>query len=306
MPIKFNNNDKNVNLQKAIMEQKREAFKLQSKDIQIFGTQFVSDDTEEKDVAGLMGARFDGKINPTMQSFNTGDCWILAGVNSLNQTDWGRQIIKNSIKPDGKGGAVVTLKGAQGSQKAFHITAADMKKAEQNDKYSAGDNDMTAIELAVEKYAELKAKEGKLDKAQDELIDGALKVSMQELMTGKRPHYFRFGDTKLDEIFKKIEQNPGEYSIYTSFLEDSPPMYKEHAFTLKSIEKDKNGNKIVTLINPWDSSQTVTVPFEKYKYNMQWMLLSENPAAPDESLDSTYDKRMKIMKSRMQNRKRLL
>lgn len=124
-----------------------------------------------------MGARFDGVIGDTMQSFSTGDCWVLAGVNSLNQTDWGQAIIKNTVKSDGQGGAIVSFKGAEGSQKEFHITVEDLRKAEQSDKYSAGDSDMTAIELAVEKYADLKVKDGNLDKTADTLLDGGIGIT---------------------------------------------------------------------------------------------------------------------------------
>lgn len=46
---------------------------------------------------------------------------------------------------------------------------------------------MTAIELAVEKYAHLQVKEGKLDKSADKLISGGIDISVYELFYGKIP-----------------------------------------------------------------------------------------------------------------------
>lgn len=297
MPVNFNN-DNNIN-RSEIMSQKREQFKLLNKDITLFEPQYVSQDENDDSISNSLGARFDGVIGVTMQSYKTGDCWLLAGVNSLNQTDWGREIIKNSLKPDAHGGVVVTLNGAKCSQKDFHITAEDLKNAQQNEKYSVGDNDMTAIELAVEKYAQLQVKEGKLDKSADKLISGGIDISVYELFTGKSPHLYIMPDSRLTDCFDKIEKNPGEYAIYCSFLKDEDSMYKDHAYTLKSIEKNENGSKNAVLLNPWDSSKTYTVPFEDFKNNLQVMLIGENPACPEENLKSGYDEQKLITEARL-------
>ena len=296
MSVNFNN-DNNIN--RSELKQKREGLKRLNKDISLFKPQYVSQNDSTDSISDSMGARFDGVIGDTMQSFSTGDCWVLAGVNSLNQTDWGQAIIKNTVKSDGQGGAIVSFKGAEGSQKEFHITVEDLRKAEQSDKYSAGDSDMTAIELAVEKYADLKVKDGNLDKTADTLLDGGIGITMQELLTGVKPHFYYNGDTKLEECFDKIQENPGEYSIYTAFLNDAPPLYKDHAYTLKTIEEDINGNKKAVLINPWDSSEIIDVPFDKFKSNMHFLLLSDNPDSPDENLKSNYDLQKEIIEARL-------
>ena len=54
-----------------------------------------------------------GEIENTEQG-DAGDCWLLTHINGLRDTKWGKKLIKNAIKPDGAGGAVITFKGAKG------------------------------------------------------------------------------------------------------------------------------------------------------------------------------------------------
>ena len=40
-------------------------------------------------------------------------------INGLRDTKWGKNLIKNAIKSDGAGGAVITFKGAKANKKNF-------------------------------------------------------------------------------------------------------------------------------------------------------------------------------------------
>lgn len=95
MSVNFNNGN---TINKSELKQKREQVKLLNKDISLFEPQYVSQNDNSNDIRNSIGAKFDGIIGETIQSFKTGDCWILAGVNSLNQTSWGREIIKKFNK----------------------------------------------------------------------------------------------------------------------------------------------------------------------------------------------------------------
>lgn len=158
---------------------------------------------------------------------------------------------------------------------------------------------MTAIELAVEKYVQIQVKEGKLDKSQEELINGGIDITVYELFTGTPPHLYLASDSKLMECFDKIENNPDNYFAYCAFKENDAPMYKNHAYTLKSIEKDASGSKNAVIINPWDSSETYTIPLEKFRNNLFCMLIGGNPAEPDENLQSDYDKQKAVVEARL-------
>ena len=96
---------------------------------------------------------FNRQIENTFQSKTQGDCWLLSDVNALNQTDWGKNIIRNAIIPDNNGGVIIRFPGSPIEQKDFQITAQEIQTAKQSGHYSKGDDDMIALELATEKVA---------------------------------------------------------------------------------------------------------------------------------------------------------
>lgn len=277
------------NVQKNINTQKREMYKAEHGDIKNIFPQFVSNSGETTSISEAMGGYFDGRIGSTMQSFETGDCWLLTGVNSLNSTKWGKEIIKNAINSDGKGGAVVTLKGAKKENKEFHITVNDVIAAKINEKYSAGDDDMLVIELAVEKYAKELITSGKLDKPEDVAITGGIGISSVELLTGSKTHKFPEKDRFMDKALEKIYDNPGDYAVYCSFIDNKDDMYNNHAYTIKKIGIDLDGNKSAILINPWDSSEEIVIPYDKFRANLKYLAVNEDPKHPDKDLKSEFE-----------------
>ncbi len=91
----------------------------------------------------------DGYIDPSTQGIS-GDCWLLSGLSALSETQWGRDAIKEAINIKENGDIIITLKGAYGNKKQFKITSSELEAAKNNNKYSTGDIDVLAIELAVE------------------------------------------------------------------------------------------------------------------------------------------------------------
>lgn len=232
---------------------------------------------------------FDGEIEPTMQSMVIGDCWLLSGVNALNTTKWGKKIIKDALRPDGEGGVIVTLKGADSSQKEYRITLAEIDKAFASDRYSLGDDDMLAIELAVEKYARKHVAEGKLDKNPQTVLDGGIGRNMMYLLSGAKTHDFHPKDPYMDSALDKIFNNPHQYSAYCGFKEDSENLTKNHAYAIKEIKQDKNGNKFAVLINPQDALTPEIVPYEEFRANLRLLVVQDNPQNPDAELKSEVD-----------------
>lgn len=230
-----------------------------------------------------------GEIEPTMQSLETGDCWLLAGVNSLNTTSWGKLIIKDALRPDGEGGAYVMLKGAQGEQKEFHVSIGDLDRALESDKYSVGDDDMLAIELAVEKYAKKLVASGMLDKDINNVLNGGIDRNMIYLLSGVQTHNFVRKDENMDKALALIQQNPGKYAVICAFQNDTENLECHHAYTLKEIKIDFNGNKVAVLINPQNSMQTKNVAYEEFRSNLRMMNVLDDPANPDPAMKSQLD-----------------
>ena len=224
-----------------------------------------------------------------MQSLETGDCWLLSGVNSLNTTKWGKKIIKDALRPDGEGGVIVTLKGANSPQKEYRVTLSELDKALLSGKYSVGDDDMLAIELAVEKYARKQITDGKLGKSPEKAIDGGIDRNMMYLLSGTPTHDFHQKDPYIDSALDKILNNPHKYCAYCSFKENTEHLTLNHAYSIKEIKKDSNGNKVVVLINPQDSLEPETVPYEEFRSNLQLLVVQDDPKNPDETLKSEID-----------------
>ena len=224
-----------------------------------------------------------------MQSLVIGDCWLLSGVNALNTTKWGKKIIKGALRPDGEGGVIVTLKGADGTQKEYRVTLAEIDRAFESDRYSVGDDDMLALELAVEKYAKKQIAEGKLDKNPETVLDGGIGRNMMYLLSGTPTHDFHQKDPYIDSALDKILNNPHKYCAYCSFKENTEHLTLNHAYSIKEIKKDSNGNKVVVLINPQDSLEPETVPYEEFRSNLQLLVIQDDPKNPDETLKSEID-----------------
>ena len=231
-----------------------------------------------------------GEIEDTEQG-KTGDCWLLTNLNCLRDTKWGKQIIKNAIQPDGKGGAIITFKGAKTKAKKFHITAAAIVQARKSGIYSKGDDDVIAMELAVERYLKIYTNQEHLKPGQ--AIDGSSTgpADFVELLTGKRPneHYiFPPQSNKLSEgeksynekrrVLEEIEKHPEEYAVMVGFQGDSIDgvMLGQHAYQLQKVIT-KNNKKYVVLVNPHHSSEKIEMEMDKFIYYSNDIRITEAP-----------------------------
>ena len=141
----------------------------------------------------------DGKFETAYQ-MGRGDCYLMATINSLNQSEAGKKILSELIQGDGHGNYTVKFKGAELARKSlidgtgsvdigklpankvhikgsYTISAAELEAAllQAGKKYSAGDIDFLILELAYEKYRKDVAKtiqDNKLDPRKTTMIAG--------------------------------------------------------------------------------------------------------------------------------------
>lgn len=224
---------------------------------------------------------------------NIGDCWLLSIINSMSNTTWGRKAIKESIKPDGQGGAIVTLKlKIKGKivKKEIHITKDEIKNARKQNMCSTGDDDVAVLELAFKKHFQ-NIDGGNADNAQ----------KVVELLCGETVQRYLYIDavnininkySEYDKALQEIEKNPDKYIIYLNFKENSEMMgmYAHHAYTIKKITRDKDGNMIVHLVNPWDSSQVLELPFRYIATNINKLCIMEKSNKRNPKLISNFEK----------------
>ena len=111
-----------------------------------------------------------GKIDEPVIQGNIGDCWLLSGINALNASEKGREIIRNAIIPNKNGTVTINFAGVS---KKITITAEEIKKHDTDtnfhDNYSNGDNDALVLEIGMKKLIK---ENPKLFLGQDKDIDG--------------------------------------------------------------------------------------------------------------------------------------
>lgn len=90
----------------------------------------------------------DGKIDSVTYQGRTGDCWLLASINSINETnEAGQKYLKDCISVNAENGDIrVKLLGGK---KEYVLTREELENA---DNLSNGDIDLRAFELAFLKY----------------------------------------------------------------------------------------------------------------------------------------------------------
>ena len=98
-----------------------------------------------------------------------GDCYLLAEINGIRNTQHGQEILKQNVRTNADGSMTVTLPGAVKFRNkciqdgngdkcevtgTYHITKDALKKAQRlaGDSYSQGDIEIIALEIAMENF----------------------------------------------------------------------------------------------------------------------------------------------------------
>lgn len=244
----------------------------------------------------LNGANINGIIEHFSQGKTAGDCRLLSQLIALSHNKQGKTAIKNAVKSDGNGGAIVTFKGAKGNQKKFHITINEFLKQKNGNIYSKGDDDVLAIELAAVKY--LKSQGIKIP---SNGIQGHEVAELGEnefvglLMGNDVRKYNLFPDSNNDidvmNGLKELEKNPEKYIVTIGFRYDyNDEVHSAHAYSLKRIE-NKNGKKFIVFINPYNSTKEIKIEYNKLKnYEMNLTAYELNNKSNNRNFMRSFDR----------------
>ncbi|GEM_PF-3618631 len=214
--------------------------------------------------ATAMNTKVDGKISHVQSGVN--GSWIQSGLKSLVATDEGKQIIKDSIHKNDDDSVTVKFNGIN---KDYNITKKELNDASRSyvtyksadgqtvtgfkKKYSKGDGDVLAFEVAFEKYCK-DVKDGKV--AEDENLPKSMYTFSDKgdliFTSGKPQQLYYLLTGKQATRNNPAENKDALMSIYDkenlkNFIND----YKLHPnnyaveFTLKDENKnDKQNLKI--------------------------------------------------------------
>jgi len=131
------NSTKSLKLEKSLIEKLNKNTIFEKLEIIINSNEFFNE---------YYFGSIDGEIGDYRQG-NTGDCWLLAGLNAFNNSPTGRMLLNNAIKDNQDGTYSVTLFGVG---KTYTFSQEDIIYAIESPAYSHGDRDALLFELAVE------------------------------------------------------------------------------------------------------------------------------------------------------------
>ncbi len=237
-----------------------------------------SDAVKEKKQQEAMKTR-DDKIGDTKQG-DIGDCWLLSGVNSLSYSEKGREILSNALDYSDSG---ITVRFKEGLGEYF-ISNDELANASN---YSSGDDDMKAIEVAIQKLLK-DYKNGKIENIPDKL-ETFFKKGLETSIESNHPefiaHLFSNPEfTKKGVMLGPAADNYRERNMQTwnevldsfdssnssltfSCLSEGEAVdvngnkhhiYGPHAYAVKNVDADK-----VTIINPHDSAEEIVLTREE-------------------------------------------
>ena len=245
---------------------------------EIFGWYPDSDKDEPQEI------NFNREIEPTEQAEGSIDCWLLSGVNALNTTEWGKTVLYNAIEPDGEGGVTIRLPGSPIPQKNFHITSDEIAAADKSGQYSFGDQDMLAIELAVEKLFKImdENKIGEIDRNGADtdsylgnmIMDGRYTLDVERLLTGRETKSFAntakgIKAQEFNKTYKYLSDNLENYAVTVTFSsrpdafgyrDKNDPVHGNHSYCLKEMVY----GKYVILSDPYDSGTDIKMDWQRF------------------------------------------
>lgn len=164
---------------------------------------------------------------------------------------------------------------------------------------STGDPDVTAIELAYEKYAK---QHGLLTQGCEDYLSN-IKTSISKLLVGEETYGYSYNpmspeeyeeEVKIHEIlgfdkpetnlykkqvfFDEYQKNQDDYVCIVGFEEDKDGVITNHAYSLRRIESFIPGMKKAILVNPHDTSKEIEVPYYKFLENVDYIRMYKNPS----------------------------
>lgn len=235
---------------------------------EIYLEAFYKDAVKQLEIIAKSG--LNGKIDKDFEQGSVGDCYLLAVIKSLSLNPETLKELNDCINIDSNGNARVTLKGVG---KTYTITKEELSDSN----YSFGDDDVRAIEIAVEKY--LKQYGDPFDKS-DFTLDSGYEKSAYFLLTGKHAfeHIGQINDRTIDNLMQKgtlacvsiqaPDNKSGEIKLRSSSNDEELILDTYHSYTVAGADKDN-----VYLINPWDTSTPITLTREEFKKHFNYITL---------------------------------
>ncbi len=209
----------------------------------------------------------DKKIGPTHQR-NIGDCWLLSGINALNATEKGRQLISDAIEHHDDGSITIKLNGVNRSYTYTPDEIGAMEYDSSQKSYSWGDIDMNLFEKAVGDYrkellssVKTRFKMNLLDATMNDPLDAGSNTELFYYLTGQKTSE-RMLRSQVRDIIDKKQDNAENYAVTVSFFKKNDLVISGHAYSVNRVTEDT-----VYIVNPWDSGEEIAYPKDLFMKN---------------------------------------
>ena len=241
----------------------------------------------------------DGILGPTQQG-KTGNCGFLTSFTSLNSTDYGREINENSISFDSEGNIIVDFAGI-GRQ--YKITRKELENAKifstgDPDLRAfelAWEKMLIEIKDGILVNGNSHAFNETARRIEEKILKGynataaTYSASVYEVLTGKKAYSGFLADSGMLEMLDDLENNgniaitvgnvPDEiregkkavtsesattFKTYKDAFGNDIKIYDMHSYAVKESDTKPDGTRIITIINPHDTSQEIVLDEETY------------------------------------------
>lgn len=221
----------------------------------------------------------DGVIQGGKQGSTAGDCWLLAQMNSMATTSWGKEIFKNAITKNENGNYVVHFKGVG---EDVEVSSEEFKRAKRSTYYSDGDADPLLFEVAVEKYFKSK-----------NINDGSIygndlagEDSLQYLLTGTKGRQTSKRES-YEPILKAMGLNPDNAGIAATYIfydQSQGSGGTSHAVSIQKVILDEKGEvKEVELLDSYKPKSPYRVSYRRFTNELQSFGFIATPRALENS-----------------------
>jgi len=218
------------------------------------GKTYVADNGKDNTEPTRFRRGSDGQIGSFEQGSN-GSCTVLATAISLNQTEEGRKILKETITDNGDGTYDVKFKGDR-TNPSIRVTEEELIA---NNGGVTQDKDIAILELAARKY------HGGINNS-NYSYDGAESSETLNLLTDGHTKRASFDDTpeSVRDALTQVEETSGSGNVLLStsgWNGTQVPEGKAHALAMTNIDTKNN---TVSYINPWDSDKVITQDMDEF------------------------------------------
>ncbi len=232
-----------------------------------------------------------GKVDKPARQL-TGNCWLLAGINALNSTDFGKEFLeKNIIKDNEKHLFAVHIQEAEkkgvpkpNGDGIYIFSEKQVLEMQKEKGLVSGDGDVTAYALAIETY--LKESGQNLDKDAQFYQDGNSISRFFELITALDSplKFLNIDKNKYGIQYERAEYNDNEKNLYCFY-------------TIYDLAKERNSAIILSSNNHAFSvvgveDNFILIQESNFLEEYEGLKLKENTFPPTYMLDKeTFEKK---------------